>query len=174
MTFKLLFRSDDKGKIKAKEAALKASKEQNDPTIDKRISALQFLKQSMVEVICSHFRTSKVGAMSLPTVRERVIISCGPMDKDKFMDYIEVLCSVAPKYCSKETYLADSMLKIANVRTDPKIYVKIMKCIENELTRMNMRKNIKTEVSTPESKVTEISKTKGTTKIKSEVLSQAN
>ncbi|KAI1717687.1 ubiquitin carboxyl-terminal hydrolase domain-containing protein [Ditylenchus destructor] len=124
---------------------IKAAKEQNDPTIDKRIAALQFLKQSMVEVICSHLRRSKVGAMSLPMVRERVIKSCGPMDKDKFMDYIEVLCCVAPMYCSKESGLADSRLKIANVRTDSKIYVKIAKCIEDELTRMSMRKNIKTE-----------------------------
>ncbi|KAI1733199.1 DNA replication factor CDT1 like domain-containing protein [Ditylenchus destructor] len=161
-------------RIKAKELALKAAKEQHDPTIDRRISALHFLKQSMVEVICSHFRTSKVSAMNLPTVRERVNISCGPIDKDNFMEYIDVLCNVAPRYCSKETFIGESLLKIPNARTDPKIFVKIIKCIENELIQLNIRKSIKTEICTPGSNALEIAKAKGTSNIKSEVLSQAN
>lgn len=111
-----------------------------------------------MEVICSHFRIKKVTGMDLRQLQSLVALACGQMDKgvflfdfdnafneyfaDKFTHHIDVLCSVAPKYCTKDAFMGEEYLKVAKgARAD-----RILKHVQEELARLSQRKAIKTEV----------------------------
>uniref|UniRef100_A0A915EB90 DNA replication factor Cdt1 C-terminal domain-containing protein n=1 Tax=Ditylenchus dipsaci TaxID=166011 RepID=A0A915EB90_9BILA len=115
-------------RIRSKENALKSAKK--NPDAEKRIAILQLLKKSMVEVICSHFGLKNVSGMNLIQLMPLVVLSCGQMNKKKFIEHIDVLCEVAPKLCSKDSFLGTTCLKLAEVRAD-----KILECIDEELKK---------------------------------------
>uniref|UniRef100_A0A915E571 CDT1 Geminin-binding domain-containing protein n=1 Tax=Ditylenchus dipsaci TaxID=166011 RepID=A0A915E571_9BILA len=128
-------------RIRAKEAALKRAKEQKDPGLERRRTILYMLKQSMVEVICSHFGLKKVSSMNVDQLQKMVVLSCGKMSRENFLEHLDVLCSVAPKICSKETFLKTTAFKLSEARFD-----EILECVEEELHKVDKILDIKTEV----------------------------